>query len=145
MIHLPIHLANEMRLGGPVQNRWMYFPERETCTFKSYIRNRHRPEGCIAETHVVKECFTLCSRYMHGGVHTRFNRRTQNSDECDSGDAATFSLFPNKGCPLGAKKTDPFILDNKSLTQAHAYLLGNCDEVQEYIRYFNLNIVFRFV
>ncbi|KAG5573171.1 hypothetical protein H5410_062937 [Solanum commersonii] len=38
------------------------------------------------------------------------------------------------GCPLGAKKTDPFILDNKTLSQAHAYLLGNCDEIQEYIR-----------
>ncbi|KAG5616072.1 hypothetical protein H5410_015896 [Solanum commersonii] len=52
----------------------------------------------------------------------------QNNDECDPSDAETVSLFPNKGVPLGAKKTDPFILDNKSLSQAHAYLLGNCDE-----------------
>ncbi|KAH0685856.1 hypothetical protein KY285_016411 [Solanum tuberosum] len=51
-----------------------------------------------------------------------------------SSDAETVSLFPNKGVPLGAKKTGPFILDNKSLSQAYAYLLGNCDEVQEYIR-----------
>ncbi|XP_015158556.1 uncharacterized protein [Solanum tuberosum] len=28
MIHFPIHLANEVRLGGPVQNRWMYSTER---------------------------------------------------------------------------------------------------------------------
>ncbi|KAG5572026.1 hypothetical protein H5410_061792, partial [Solanum commersonii] len=41
----------------------------------------------------------------------------------------TLSLFPNKGVPLGAK-SDPFILDNKSLSQAHAYLLGNCGEVE---------------
>uniref|UniRef100_M1B7K4 ALG2-interacting protein X n=1 Tax=Solanum tuberosum TaxID=4113 RepID=M1B7K4_SOLTU len=68
---------------------------------------------------------------------TRFNRRSQNNDECDPSDAETVSLFPNKGVPLGAKKTDPFILDNKSLSQAHAYLLGNCDEVQEYISYEN--------
>ncbi|KAK6782340.1 hypothetical protein RDI58_020136 [Solanum bulbocastanum] len=46
----------------------------------------------------------------------------------------TESLFPQKGCPLGARKTDPFILDKKSLSQAYAYLLGNCDEIQEYIR-----------
>ncbi|KAG5591452.1 hypothetical protein H5410_041966, partial [Solanum commersonii] len=58
----------------------------------------------------------------------------RNNDECDPSDAETVSLFPNKGVPLGAKKTDPLILDNKSLSQAHAYLLGNCDEVQEYIR-----------
>ncbi|KAH0725277.1 hypothetical protein KY284_001142 [Solanum tuberosum] len=67
-------------------------------------------------------------------VHTRFNRRARNNDECDPSDAETVNFFPNKGVPLGAKKTDPFILDNKSLSQAHAYLLGNCDEVQEYIR-----------
>ena len=43
MIHLPIHLVNEVRLGGPVQYRWMYCTEREMGTFKSYIRNRHFP------------------------------------------------------------------------------------------------------
>ncbi|KAH0633100.1 hypothetical protein KY284_035886 [Solanum tuberosum] len=103
-------------------------------TFKSYIRNRRYPEGCIAETRVGIDCMNLFCKYLHRGVHTRFNRRAQNNDECDPSDAETVSLFPNKGVPLGAKKTDPFILDNKSLSQAHAYLLGNCDEVQEYIR-----------
>ncbi|WMV30540.1 hypothetical protein MTR67_023925 [Solanum verrucosum] len=134
MIHLPIHLANEVRLGGPVQNRWMYSTEREMGTFKSYIRNKRYPEGCIAETRVGIDCINLFSKYLHGGVHTRFNRRARNNDECDPSDAETVSLFPNKGVSLGAKKIDPFILDNKSLSQAHAYLLGNCDEVQEYIR-----------
>ena len=41
---------NEVRLGGPVQSRWMYYPEREMGTLESYIRNRRFPEGCIAET-----------------------------------------------------------------------------------------------
>ncbi|KAH0733048.1 hypothetical protein KY289_004236 [Solanum tuberosum] len=134
IIHLPIHLANEVRLGGPVQNRWMYSTEREMGTFKSYIRNRRYPEGCIAETRVGIDCMNLFCKYLHRGVHTRFNRRARNNDECDPSEAETVSLFPNKGVPLGAKKTVPFILDNKSLSQAHAYLLGNCDEVQEYIR-----------
>ncbi|KAH0668380.1 hypothetical protein KY285_029586 [Solanum tuberosum] len=103
-------------------------------TFKSYIRNRRYPEGCIAETRVEIDCMNLFSKYLHQGVHTRFNKRARNNDECDLSDVETVSLFPNKGVPLGAKKTDPLILDNKSLSQAHAYLLGNCDEVQEYIR-----------
>ncbi|XP_015054911.1 uncharacterized protein LOC107001341 [Solanum pennellii] len=134
MIHLPIHLVNEVRLGGPVQNRWLYSTEREMGTFKSYIRNRRFPEGCIAETRVGIDCMNLFSKYLHRGVHTRFNRRAQNSDECDPSDAEPVSLFSNKGVPLVAKKTDPIILDDKSLSQAHAYLLGNCDDVQEYIR-----------
>ena len=75
-------------------------------------------------------------------MHTRFNRRAWKNDECDPSNAENTTLFPNKEVPLGAKKTDPFILDDKSLSQAHAYLLGNCDEVEEYIRYLNLNLVF---
>jgi len=134
MIHLPIHLANEVRLGGPVQNRWMYPPERYMCTLKSYVRNRNYPEGSIAEAYLVEECLTLCSRYLHGGVKTRFNRRPRNNDEYDSINAQSSSLFPNTGCPLGAKKSDPIVLDDMSLNQAHIYLLNNCDEVQEYIR-----------
>ena len=54
-------------------------------------------------------------------MHTRFNRRARNNDECDPSDAEPVSLFSNKGVPLGAKKTDPIILDDKSLSQAHAY------------------------
>ena len=53
-------------------------------------------------------------------------------------DAEPVSLFSNKGVPLGAKKTDTIILDDQSLSQVHAYLLGNCDEIQEYIRYYTL-------
>jgi len=40
MVHLPIHLANEVRLGGPVQFRWMYPIERYLCRLKSYVRNK---------------------------------------------------------------------------------------------------------
>ncbi|XP_049393365.1 uncharacterized protein LOC125857767 [Solanum stenotomum] len=129
-----IHLANEVRLGGPVQNRWIYSTEREMGTFKSYIRNRCYPKGCIVEACVGIDFMNLFSRYLDRAVQTRFNRRARNNDECDPSDAETVNLFPKKGCPLGSKKTDPFILDNKTLSQAHAYLLGNCDEIQEYIR-----------
>ncbi|XP_058731810.1 uncharacterized protein LOC131603504 [Vicia villosa] len=48
MVHLPIHLVNEVRRGGPVQFRWMYFPERYLGKLKGYAQNiaqlkwRHR-------------------------------------------------------------------------------------------------------
>ncbi|KAH0709469.1 hypothetical protein KY284_010896 [Solanum tuberosum] len=96
-------------------------------------------KACFSMTNGEKSifCGVLKTTKLHDGSASkisRFNRRARNNDECDPSDAETVSLFPNKGVPLGAKKTDPFILDNKSLSQAHAYLLGNCDEVQEYIR-----------
>ncbi|XP_070010337.1 uncharacterized protein [Nicotiana sylvestris] len=99
MIHLPIHFANEVRLGGPVQNRWMYPPERNMCTLKSYVRNRNYLEGSIAEAYLVEKC-----------------------------------------CPLGAKKSDPIVLDDMSINQAHIYLLNNCDKVQEYIREYEVEV-----
>ena len=65
----------------------------------------------------------LFSKYLHRGVHTIFNRRARNNDECEPCDAEPVSLFSSIGVPLGAKKIDRIILDDKSLSQAHAYLL----------------------
>ena len=120
---MSIILANEVRLGGQSQNRWMYSIKREMSTFKSYIHNKRYQVGRIAETRVGIDCMNLFSKYLHRGVHTRFNKRSRNNDECDSNDVETLSLFPNKRVPLRAKKTNPIILDDKSLSQAHAYLL----------------------
>ncbi|KAI5338319.1 hypothetical protein L3X38_017590 [Prunus dulcis] len=39
MIHLPIHLAQEARIGGLVQFRWMYPFERYTKELKGYVKN----------------------------------------------------------------------------------------------------------
>ncbi|XP_074290910.1 uncharacterized protein LOC141617636 [Silene latifolia] len=36
MVHLPIHLVEEIRLGGPVHGRGMFFIERYLCKLKSY-------------------------------------------------------------------------------------------------------------
>lgn len=75
MAHLPIHLVNEIRLGGPVQYRWMFFMERYLGKLKSYVRNWCLPEGCIAEGYLAEECLTFCSRYLHDGVKARLDRK----------------------------------------------------------------------
>ncbi|KAH0742801.1 hypothetical protein KY290_030794 [Solanum tuberosum] len=62
MVHLVIHLPREAKLGGPVQNRWMYPIERFLRILKCYVRNRNHPEGCMAEGYIVEECIILCSR-----------------------------------------------------------------------------------
>ncbi|XP_074377722.1 uncharacterized protein LOC141719247 [Apium graveolens] len=49
MVHLPIHLCKEIEFGGPVHLRWMFGVESYLCKLKSYVRNRSKPEGCIAE------------------------------------------------------------------------------------------------
>ncbi|KAH0712266.1 hypothetical protein KY289_008225 [Solanum tuberosum] len=41
MVHLAIHLANEAKLGGPVQFRWMYYIEREHLEILAKENNRN--------------------------------------------------------------------------------------------------------
>ncbi|TYK07537.1 transposon protein, putative, CACTA, En/Spm sub-class [Cucumis melo var. makuwa] len=48
-VHLVVHLVREVKLCGPVYLRWMYPFERYMKVLKSFVRNRNRPEGCIAE------------------------------------------------------------------------------------------------
>ncbi|KAK2644367.1 hypothetical protein Ddye_019562 [Dipteronia dyeriana] len=64
MIHLTIHLTREARLCGPIQYRWMYPFERFKNVLKGYVRNRARPEGCIAECYLTNECMQFCSKYI---------------------------------------------------------------------------------
>lgn len=79
---------------------------------------------------------------MDRSVQTKFKRRARKNYESEPSDVEVVSLFPNRGVPLGWKRTYPFNLDNNSLSQASTYLFVNYDEVQEYIRYLYLNRVF---
>jgi len=71
MMHLPVHLAEEAKLGGPVCYRWMYQVEQYLCTAKGYVRNKAYPEGSIAEGYILKECLTFCSKFLD--VDTKLN------------------------------------------------------------------------
>lgn len=64
MVHLPVHLCNEVKCGGPVHLRCMYPIERYLAKLKSYVRNRSKPEGSIAEGYLAEECITFCSRFL---------------------------------------------------------------------------------
>ena len=55
MVHLTIHLVDQIRLCGPVHLCWMYPFERNMKLLKGYVCNHCRPEGCIAECYVAKE------------------------------------------------------------------------------------------
>ncbi|XP_071712837.1 uncharacterized protein [Rutidosis leptorrhynchoides] len=55
LVHLSVHLATEAKLGGLIQYRWMYPVERYLATLKSYVRNKSKPEGSIAEGYLADE------------------------------------------------------------------------------------------
>ncbi|XP_013646143.2 uncharacterized protein LOC106350852 [Brassica napus] len=64
MFHLPLHLAREARLGGPVHFRWMYPFERYMKTLKAYVKNFARPEACMAEGYLAGECLAFCMEFL---------------------------------------------------------------------------------
>jgi hypothetical protein len=49
--------------------------------FKSNVRNKATPEGCIAEGYIATELVTFCSAYL-GSAPTVHNRPQRNADGC---------------------------------------------------------------
>ncbi|XP_039126193.1 uncharacterized protein LOC120262183 [Dioscorea cayenensis subsp. rotundata] len=131
MVHLIIHLVEEMKLGGPINFRWMYPFERFFMRFKSYVKNRTHPEGSIAEGYIAEECLTFCSRYLQG-VETKFNRPMRNPNP-PTNDQVKY-LFSSVGQHIG--KIEEIVLDEISLVQAHRYVLRHCDDIENFRREF---------
>ncbi|GLT29175.1 hypothetical protein SLA2020_040570 [Shorea laevis] len=146
MVHLIMHLAEEVKLGGPVAYRWMYPIERFLLTLKNYVSNKTHPEGSIVEAYLSNECLTFCSRYLEG-VETRFNRPLHNDDEDDKdhSNEVEENLITPLGRPLGRaqipmainlkkrKRVRRIKLDSQSFLQAHRYILFNTHEVTPFI------------
>ena len=84
MVYLMVHLVREVKLCGPVYLRWMYPFERDMKKLKGYVRNRNRPEGCIAEAYIAEEAVEFCSEYLSGvdavGLPSRKNATYDYSD-----------------------------------------------------------------
>ncbi|XP_062089145.1 uncharacterized protein LOC133795705 [Humulus lupulus] len=73
MVHLCVHLPDQVLLGDPVASRWMFGTERHMGLYKKYVRNMSRPDGSIAEAFVIDEAVTFLSRYV-SNIETRFTR-----------------------------------------------------------------------
>ena len=65
MEHLPVHLAYEAYLGGPVQYRWMYPFERFMGDSKRSVKNKARVEGSICAHYLHRETSHFCSHYFN--------------------------------------------------------------------------------
>ncbi|XP_021755724.1 uncharacterized protein LOC110720934 [Chenopodium quinoa] len=124
MVHLLIHLVDEVKLGGPVHYRWMYPIERYLAFLKSHVSNKAQPEGSIAEGYLLWETITFCSRYLES-VETIFSRPKRNED----GVPNFYTYLYNSGGRVLGKK-DNVRLDDESLKQAHRYVLLHSDEIK---------------
>ncbi|XP_071918736.1 uncharacterized protein [Coffea arabica] len=128
MMHLMVHLPAEAILGGPAQYRWMFPFERHMAVLKSYVGNKARPEGCIAERYIDKECLTFCSMYLDN-IDTIFNKPERNNDR--GYNTGELSIFSCPGRPFGGPKRGNFL--DSELEKIHTFILNNCDELEDYI------------
>ncbi|XP_074377014.1 uncharacterized protein LOC141718530 [Apium graveolens] len=81
MVHLLVHLTREVRLGGPQHLRNMFPIERYLAKLKSYVCNRSKPEGSIAEGYIAEEYVTFCSRFLAADETTKTTCAQQFSKE----------------------------------------------------------------
>ncbi|XP_073107189.1 uncharacterized protein [Elaeis guineensis] len=126
MVHLLIHLASEVKVSGPVHYRWMYPIERYLVHLKDYVRNRTYPKGSIVEGYIADECLTFYSRYFQG-VETIFSRPQRHNDFVEN---AVLYKFSTAGKFLG--RAESIVLDQKSLAQAHRYVLLHSDIISDH-------------
>ena len=98
---------------------------------KRIVRNRAHLKGSIVEGYLSVECLAFCSKYFCG-IHTRWSPKERNNDGWHKEIGVSLSMFSQRVHPLRAAKT--VRLDNKLLTKARWYVLGNCLEIDSYIR-----------
>ncbi|XP_016203194.2 uncharacterized protein LOC107643948 [Arachis ipaensis] len=85
MVHLTVHLVEEVRLGGPVHYQWMYPIERA------------QPEGSITEAYLSEKILTFCLSYLDN-VDNKINRPTRVDDRPrDAPPSEIASMFPEVG------------------------------------------------
>lgn len=135
MEHLPVHLAYEARVAGPVQYRWMYPFERFLGKLKMKVTNKAKVEGSIANAYLIEETSMFCSHYFEPHVSTKMNVMPRNDDGGDVEPCeGNFSIFMSSGRLSGSQKSRR--LTDQEYDAARIYVLLNCAEIEEYVKIF---------
>lgn len=103
MIHLVVHLAEEVLLCGPVRFRWMYPVERMMRIYKGYGRNKTYIEGTISEQYDIGEGMRHCMEQFPT-VNYKCNKRKRNTstDEVADSEGPYPSDAVGKPCRLSS-------------------------------------------
>ena len=63
MVHLTVHLVDEIKYCGPVFLRNMYPFERFMGILKRFCRNRNHPKASILQGYTAEELVEFCTKY----------------------------------------------------------------------------------
>ncbi|KAK9049303.1 hypothetical protein SSX86_031729 [Deinandra increscens subsp. villosa] len=122
MVHLTVHLTREVKLCGPVCFRWMYPFERCMKVIKGHVRNKNKPEGCIAEQNVAEETIEFLSEFQKKLTTIGLPPDRHNNDIIEGN---------RDGNPLSAGK--PTEVSSDIFMKAHFFVMQNTSEVEPYI------------
>ena len=117
MVHLCIHLVEELFICGPIHIRWIYPFERYYKTLKGYVRNHAKPEGCMAKGYEISEA--SATEYLGAG-QSSFKRVWDDEEE----PIMTDVVVEGKG-----KKCE---LDDILLEHIHTFVIDNLDCLDQY-------------
>jgi len=128
MTHLILHLANEVLLGGPVQNRWQYGPERQNKHLRQKCGNKAKIEASIAEAVILEEVSDLRTSYYPDHVPHLHNKVPRYNIE-EPKYQPRLHLFNAQGGRAGASKS--YNMPRQEWEDLMFYILHNIKEVEE--------------
>ena len=108
----------------------MLWNDRYLRTLKYYVHNKSHPEGSIAEGYIAEECTTFFLRYFQN-VETKHDNEERNYVIETNITNGGLTIFKCMGRTIG-KSTSP-VLSTEEWSQAHLYVLTNCEEVISFI------------
>ena len=93
--------------------------------FKSYVKNKNRPKGCIAANYTVEESIKFCVGYVEGIEYIESRTSRNESWDDEEGEVGQYGKALSSGTSIELHKT--------TLLQAHRWVLHNIDEIQPWI------------
>jgi hypothetical protein len=128
MVHLILHLAYEVILGGPVQFRWQFYIEREFKHIRLKCGNKNKIEGCIVEAYIIEEVSDITTTYYADDIPTLHNKVSRyNTDEPKY--TPKLLLFQGQGGKSGGKQS--YRLTMQEWEDIMFYVLSNIKEVHD--------------
>ncbi|CAM8913914.1 unnamed protein product [Rhodiola kirilowii] len=140
MKHLPIHLADEILLGGPVHYHWMYPFERFIYRLKQLGQkgNRAEVEANIVNAYILLETSYLGSDYLDPELTTTSICLKRNDVTAEDFDDPQISIYNYPG--VGASTITLRVLDTQEFKKATHYIFSNTLEFEQYLALFETSL-----
>ncbi|CAM8909852.1 unnamed protein product [Rhodiola kirilowii] len=122
MVHLLIHLPEQVLLKGPVHYSWMFPIERQLGEYKRSVRNSRYPEGCIAEKYITHECITYCKLYVN-----------ESSEMDSSSEVPLYGLNVYSHLVKVSGHSRKINMSNIQLDMVHWCVLEHCQQAKNYV------------